>query len=691
MKKGLFVGLTALIIILAAFSVYAVKSFDIVEDSRTVGAVGGIVEGVFQVSNTGDEAIDLTFTASAMTNSTTGISLPFEVQPSYNNLLGGDTVTIPFNVTLNNAVGSYEGTVNANAVGTVLTDSVIIKAIILDNSHGLVMLTPTLLNSTEVGETVTNKVVVKNEGNKDIVANITKTGFDGFTFNIDKTSPFTFPLLSETEITYTVNVPQDKAPGTYTGKVSVAYGVNLLESNLQINVQPTYKLGLNKNELTISADPGTEDNDGNFKINNLGNVNITDALITYNPDDFMSNSERINISFSQISNIDISNDPTITVNVDVPEGFASGVHSGPIVVKSSSHPEANATLTLKVDVSEIIEITNIDISSEDKDKEFKPGETMTFKVEFENLADDIDLEDIEVTLFFEDNSGDWLEDDEGDEIEEEESAEDLDAGDADDVTFEIDMPYGVKDEDEWNVVAIIRADEADSSVVHEFRYDDEEITAVREKHEVIIYEVDLDREVVSCVPYTNLEVSLRNLGEKNEDVELMVESFLLGVRELKVFDMDDDPDSDDFEVDKRFRLDLTNAVPGIYSLDITAYFNDGKDTEEESVELEVQECAYDFGGDTSDGSTDQTGGTSDDDDTGDTTTGTSDDNIVVVGAGGGEFPTTGGQFTASPPTIVTDTSRSSMRESPLYLLILVLANLAVLGGLSALAVKLLQK
>ncbi|MBW2999313.1 hypothetical protein KY339_01465, partial [Candidatus Woesearchaeota archaeon] len=94
MKKGLFVGLMALIIILAAFSVYAVKSFDIVEDSRTVGAVGGIVEGVFQVSNTGDEAIDLTFTASAMTNSTTSVNLPFEVQPSYENLAGGDTVTI---------------------------------------------------------------------------------------------------------------------------------------------------------------------------------------------------------------------------------------------------------------------------------------------------------------------------------------------------------------------------------------------------------------------------------------------------------------------------------------------------------------------------------------------------------------------------------------------------------------------
>ncbi|MBW2999413.1 hypothetical protein KY339_01970, partial [Candidatus Woesearchaeota archaeon] len=633
-----------------------------------------------------------TFTASAMTNSTTSVNLPFEVQPSYENLAGGDTVTISFNVTLDNEVGSYEGTVNANAVGTVLTDSVVIKAIILDNSQGLVMLTPTLLNSTEVGETVTNKVVVKNEGNKDIVANITKTGFDGFTFNIDKTSPFTFPLLSETEITYTVNVPQDKAPGTYTGKVSVTYGVNLLESNLQVNVQPTYKLGLNKNELTISADPGTDGNDGTFQIKNLGNVNITDALITYNPDDFMSNSERLNISFSQISNIDISNDPTITVNVDVPEGFASGVHSGPVVVKSSSHPEANATLTLKVDVSEIIEITNIDISSEDKDKEFKPGETMTFKVEFENLADDIDLEDIEVTLFFEDNDGDWLEDDEGDEIEEEESAEDLDAGDADDVTFEIDMPYGVKDGDEWNVVAIIRADEADSSAVHEFRYDDEEITASRETHEVIIYEVDLDREVVSCVPYTNLEVSLRNLGEKNEDVELMVESFLLGVRELKVFDMDDDPDSDEFEVEKRFRLDLTNAVPGFYSLDITAYFNDGKDTDEESVELEVQECAYDFGGsDTSGGSTDDQTGSGSSDDTGGTTTDTSDDNIVVIGAGGGEFPTTGGQFTASPPTIVTDTSRSSLRESPLYLVILVLANIAILGGLAALAVKLFQK
>jgi len=104
---------------------------------------------------------------------------------------------------------------------------------------------------------------------------------------------------------------------------------------------------------------------------------------------------------------------------------------------------------------------------------------------------------VEIEIWFEKGSS-KLEDDDGDDIEDTSDKFDLDSGDSETLTFEFDMPFDIKDGDDYTVHIEVTGENADdSSEKYTIIDESETITATREKHEVVFVDGAVRKTIIA--------------------------------------------------------------------------------------------------------------------------------------------------------------------------------------------------
>ncbi len=229
----------------------------------------------------------------------------------------------------------------------------------------------------------------------------------------------------------------------------------------------------------------------------------------------------------------------------------------------------------------ILEITEVDISEDNP----KPDEIVEIVIEIENEGE-LDVEDIELIIELRDEDGDVVKDEENDELEDDEDF-DLDEGDDEEFTFTFKMPADAKDGDEYTVY--VEACGEDEDGVTECAIDDSETIKIeREKHEVEISSAVISPSEIRCYDSFEVVIGLKNIGKKDEDVQLTISSAELEISESQTFELEA-YDDDDYKktISKAFAAPSDLAV-GVYTINIRAEYSDEEETE--TLQLTKTKC-----------------------------------------------------------------------------------------------------
>ena len=579
MNKKIILSIMLIVaMVIASSAVLAVKNINITDSQVTVSGVSGNKVGSVNVKNTGNETVNVTFESTVLV----GDSIQNPSITKITNLVPGNTQASTFTVNLDEKAGNYTGVITAHVEGSSESDSVLLQVIVQDNGLGL-SVTPSIVSSTQTDTVVSQVMNVQNLANKDMDATIVRSGYDGLTFTLDKEGSYTFPALSTTQVTATIVIPAGIQSNVYNGRVDFTAG-STYSTILQTIVQPTYKVSAP--DVKITTDPGSSSS-ATLLVSNTGNINLTGLAILNIPILYDNDGDSINLTVSPNSSISVAvgTTKTLTISASTSPKMDSGSYAGTLTISGGG---ISKQFNVVVEVRDVLQI--IDIST--NDDEFNPGEKISLDVEVENIADKIDLEDVEIKVYFL-SGGNRLEDDDGDDIEEISERFNLDAGDTETVSFDFIMPYGVEDGDEITVYVEAKGKNADDSTEKYTVVDDSNtIFAAKEEHKLELYDIRLDSSALSCSRSTYIRVGVRDIGNNNEDdVELAVTNAELDISKHEVFDMSNDPDDDNFEVERSFLLDLEDAPTGSYDLDVVVFYDDDNEKEESSIALAVGPCS----------------------------------------------------------------------------------------------------
>lgn len=219
-------------------------------------------------------------------------------------------------------------------------------------------------------------------------------------------------------------------------------------------------------------------------------------------------------------------------------------------------------------------------------KEAAPGSTVEFDVELTNLytdEDDLDIEDIEVTITIE-------------EIDDEEDLEDsaeiskIRAEKDKTVSLKFDVPY-IVDEDSFNVLIEVDGDDENgTSPDPDFSWN-VELVVEKEKHELIIYKSNLEPEKVSCGKDAYLDLYVLNIGSEDEDdTVITIKNDLLNLNKREEVELQEGVDED-----SRFRENFFIDVPedvaaGTYPIEVKVYYDTDRLEDSKKINLVVEEC-----------------------------------------------------------------------------------------------------
>ncbi|MFC1728043.1 hypothetical protein ACFLZ7_01095 [Nanoarchaeota archaeon] len=413
----------------------------------------------------------------------------------------------------------------------------------------------------------------------------------GSTITINSIVPQTVLAGQSKTVSFAIPIGTN-SPGTYNGALNITNSSN----NFRFDTMPvTLVVGsnqnftLNKQTATINVNPGSSASTTIGIVNN-GNVDTTVSTITFNSGNFQdSDGNPIAVTLSQSSNIVVTKGQTstITISAQAPAGTKAGTYSGTVTVTGA----VQKTFNLSVSVRSVLRISDIEITSPNDDEEVSRGEEVEVDVEYKNYASNIDIEDIDVEVTILDGSSP-LEDDDGDDLEEKESVPDLDDGEDDQVSFTFKIPYDINDGDDYDVLVEISGENADDPSQNFYHNDTVRITAVIETHDIEIYKAEFDSSTVVCGDRNvRLSVGVRNIGDKDEDIELIVKNSDLNIEEISFFTLENNfRDEDDYTETQNYAFPLEDVKAGPYNFYIEAYYDSGDEKKLKILPLTVSSC-----------------------------------------------------------------------------------------------------
>ncbi len=275
---------------------------------------------------------------------------------------------------------------------------------------------------------------------------------------------------------------------------------------------------------------------------------------------------------------------TVKLEFTIPEDEDAGEHSiGSLkVTGKNGEEELTKSSSIKINPKSHLLIESFKVNGKTTGK-LNVDEENTIKIKVKNDYSE-DLEDVFVTVTILDVDGDDLE----------EESEEIDLDDGKDEWLEVTFDLSNEDleDDTYTVEVIAEGVAADDDSEHE-TITTEEVDVDREDHKVVIKDLDLSASVVQCpTRHSTLEVTVENVGKKNEDVEVTIKNSALGLDEMKKMELDK-YSGDDTKDEVKFFLDsyLANAAAQSYPITIEVEYDKGDETESDEVMIEVIDCA----------------------------------------------------------------------------------------------------
>ncbi len=213
--------------------------------------------------------------------------------------------------------------------------------------------------------------------------------------------------------------------------------------------------------------------------------------------------------------------------------------------------------------SDLIEIT---IKDPDDSDDFEIGETIKIKLKIKNKFDEKLDFDIEVYLY---------------DLDEDESVKDAEddikikPGKSETIELEIKIPDDVEEND-FAIYVFVEDEEerCNSEYV--------EIDIEREKHKVIIENIEITPELVSPGNDIKVKVDIENIGSSDEDFYIKIENSELNISE-KTEEFEIEEYGEDDKETKTFYVKIPeNAEEKDYEIKATVVFDDDEDSEVES-------------------------------------------------------------------------------------------------------------
>ena len=206
-----------------------------------------------------------------------------------------------------------------------------------------------------------------------------------------------------------------------------------------------------------------------------------------------------------------------------------------------------------------------------------PGKTLDFEVKVANpeTRDPVELRNVEVGLRIRDL-----------DVFEDDAAENLDAGDSDVVSLEVEIG-DKEDEGVYEVLVSVEASGRDGKVYSESKT--YFLKLEREDHKLVIGDVSFLRRAVSCGGTRLLSVEVENQGKKNErDASVVVSSPSVGFSSVKESVEVDEGDVETVMSTVSFSK---SSGSGQYAVMVEAYDSTGRLNDYERVSLDYEGCA----------------------------------------------------------------------------------------------------
>lgn len=606
-----------------------------------------------------------------------------------------DNALITVSAPADQAAGTYESTVTFTYEGKEFNQTLTIN---LQEKNEAVTLTSPSINwaKSGVSSSESAKLTIANTGNVDLsdiclsisdltsgsnTISSTKVSFSSTSFNLAKSV--------DKEVTMTVSgLDSDVPVGEYTGTIKADWGTDNQTSTFKIVVRaPEKKLEFPSSvSLGSSTSKRNETYTTSFNVSNSGDyalsnlkVSSTSAakyLVKFSLDG--SNWET-NLSLGTLAK---GTDKTIHVQVYAPDSMDSGtVDVGNILFEADDSFTASISSFRLITKSYLtIEEARIYIDGDDETldpddiiDEVRPGSKIKIEFELKNNFDDnidaeedMDIDDIEVTVESKDKIGDDEVDETSDEIE-------LEPDDDDTVTVEFDIDEEA-DEDTYEFTVTAEGEDKENSkhkVSWTFKLEVE-----KEDHQIEIAKAELSSSTLTCLRDTYLNILIRNLGQDDEDeVRVKVTSSDLNIAvDNRDIELSNDVGDDDNEYSLSIPVEVDEDFKsGTYKIVVETFYEDTDRSEKEEVILTVQDCSR----------RPDSGSSNDDDDEDDT------GSIVIQTPTQGSTTTTTPTVpsTSAPPVTVTETTAASFRDSNVYIGLLIAAFAVVIVAIVMIAMK----
>lgn len=203
-----------------------------------------------------------------------------------------------------------------------------------------------------------------------------------------------------------------------------------------------------------------------------------------------------------------------------------------------------------------------------------PESTIEFKIELENLyhhSIDIDILDVSIEGTIEEIS-------DGEDIEEYISEFDLKADKKITEELEFTIPLEVDAKDRLVTIEIDAEDDAGIKYKKKFTYD---LEVEKEQHNLKILKAELNKDSYKCGENVLLELSIINIGAKNEDIDLQIANEDLDIDINENFELSNDAFEPSSKYENKFNIWLPNndVSKGTYPIEITADYKNEKEIE----------------------------------------------------------------------------------------------------------------
>ena len=213
------------------------------------------------------------------------------------------------------------------------------------------------------------------------------------------------------------------------------------------------------------------------------------------------------------------------------------------------------------------------IEEPEENYEFKIGDTISGGIKIENDFDeDLDF-DMNVYLY------DLTEDN---EIENYEDSIGVNKDESENLEFEFTILSDLDEKDDYAL--FVKVNDAEGNYCNE---DYIPIKIQREKHDVVIQEVDMDSKS-ACGDYLDFKIKLKNLGSKDEDVYLIIENTDLNISEKsEIFELEKYDEND--RITKDMQIKIPENAEEDYKIKITAIFGENENSVTKDLSVECKQ------------------------------------------------------------------------------------------------------